>query len=63
MMDICGDVLTTFVVVCPKLGTLTTGVLALPTVVLDTVTSLVPEVVVMVLPVATAFSSFLNFPL
>ena len=61
-MEVCGDVLTTFVVVCPELGTLTTGELALPVVILGTVISLVPEVVVMVFPVATAFSSLLNFP-
>ena len=43
------------------LSTLTTGVLTLPAVVLGTVITLVPEVVVMVFPVATAFLSFLKF--
>ena len=63
MMEVWGDVLAVLVTVCPELGTLTIGVLALPTDVLGTVTNLVPEVVGMVFPVATAFSSFLNLPL
>ena len=62
-MEVWGEVLAVLVTVCPELGTLTIGVLALPADVLGTVTNLVPEVVVMVFPVVTAFSSFLNLPL
>ena len=62
-MEVWGEVLAVLVTVCPELGTLTIGVLTLPADVLGTVTNLVPEVVVMVFPVAIAFSSFLNLPL
>ena len=62
-MEVWGEVLAVLFTVCPELGTLTIGVLALPADVLGTVTNLVPEVVVMVFPVATAFSCFLNLPL
>ena len=63
MTEVCSDVLIVLATVCPVLGTLTMGVFTLPAVVLGTVISLVPVVVVMVFPVATAFSSFLNLPL
>ena len=55
MTEVCGDVLVVLATVCPVLGTLTMGVFTLPAVVLGTVISLVPVVVVMVFPVATAF--------
>ena len=58
-MEVCGDVLTVLATICPLLGTLTMGVFTLLAVVLSTVINLVPVVVVMVFPVATAFSSFL----
>ena len=63
MTEVCGDVLGVLVIVCPELITLITGVFDLFAEVLGTVTNLVPEVVVMVFPVTTAFSNFLNLPL
>ena len=63
MTEVCGEVLGVLETTCPGLGTLITGVVDLFAVVFGTVTNLVPEVVVMVFPVATAFSNFLNLPL
>ena len=62
-MEVWGDVLAVLVTICPEHGTLLIGVLALPADVLGTVIYLVPEVIVMVFPVATALLSFLNLPL
>ena len=58
--EVCGDTLGT---ACVELDTLITGVVDLLTGVFGTVTNLLPAVVVMVFPVATAFSNFLNLPL
>ena len=61
--EVWGEVLVTLVTACPELGTLTIGTLVLAPDVFGTVTNLAPVVVVIVFPVATAFSNFLNLPL
>ena len=58
MTEVCGETLGVLETTCPRFGTLITGVVDLFVVVFGTVTNLVPEVVVMVFPVATAFSNF-----
>ena len=58
MTKVWGDVLGVLVITCPGLVTLIIRVFNLFVEVLGTVTNLVPEVVVMVFPVATAFSKF-----
>ena len=63
MTEVCGEVLGVLGTAYPGFVTLITGVVNLFAEVLGTVTNLVPEVVVMVFPVATAFSNFLNLPL
>ena len=62
-MEVWGDAFITLVIVDLEFDTLTTGMLVLPTDVFGTVTNLAPVVVVMIFPVATAFSNFLNLPL
>ena len=63
MTEVCGETLGALETTCPGFGILITGVVDLFVVVFGTVTNLVQEVVVMVFPVATAFSNFLNLPL
>ena len=61
--EVCGDTLDTLGTACVELDTLITGVVDLLAGIFGTVTNLLPAVVVMVFPVATAFSNFLNLPL
>ena len=61
--EVYGETLGILGIACPEFDTLITGVVDLLAGVFGTVTNLVPAVVVMVFPVATAFSNFLNLPL
>ena len=61
--EVWGEVLVTLVTACPELGTLTIGTLVLTPDVFGTITNLVSVVVVIIFPMATAFSNFLNLPL
>ena len=61
--EVWGEVLVTLVTAGPELGTLTMGILVLTPDVFGIITNLAPVVVVIVFPVAKAFSNFLNLPL
>ena len=58
MTEVCGEVLDVLGTACPGFIILITRVVNLFAEVLGTVTNLVPAVVVMGFPVATAFSNF-----